>query len=296
MSAMRSRISIRALEDSQADAGPGEGCLTDAECIAFLQWALPHLHLRWQGFRKVRGQVCKRLSRRLKALELSSVDEYRTFLGEYSKEWEQLDSLCRISISRFYRDRSVFEYLAAHAMPELAARLGTLPERRFRVWCIGCAAGEEVYTLRLLWESLQENFPEIDFNVLGTDVDANQIERARIACYPESALRELPDHLRQRAFEKNNGELCLLPQFKNRVEFRIQDIRREAPNEIFPLILCRNVAFTYFAEEEQLAVSKTIHASLSASGLLVLGKHEQVPAKAAGFRKALPQIPVYQRL
>jgi chemotaxis protein methyltransferase CheR len=232
MPAVWSQLSIRALEDSQTDAGPTEGCVTDSECIAFLQWALPHLHLRWQGFRKVRGQVCKGVSRRIKGLQLSGMDEYRTFLAEHSEEWEHLDSLCRISISRFYRDRSVFEYLVTYAMPELAVHVRALPERRFRIWCIGCAAGEEVYTLRLLWESLQPDFPEIDFSVLGTDVDANQIERARIACYPGSALRELPDHLRQRAFEKKNGEECLLPQFKNHVAFRIQDIRREAPNEI----------------------------------------------------------------
>jgi chemotaxis protein methyltransferase CheR len=296
MSAVRSRLSIRALEDSQTGTGPVEGSLTDLDCIAFLQWALPHLRLRWQGFRKVRGQVCKRLSRRLEALELPGVDEYRRYLEEHSQEWEYLDSLCRISISRFYRDRSVFEYLVAHAMPELAARVTTLPERRFRIWCIGCAAGEEVYTVRLLWESLQEDFPEIDFSVLGTDVDGNQIERARIACYPKSALRELPNPLRQTAFEKTNGDLCLLPQFKNRVEFRIQDIRREVPNEVFPLILCRNVAFTYFAEEEQVVVSKAIHASLSPGGLLVLGKHEQVPANAAGFRKVVLQLPIYERI
>jgi chemotaxis protein methyltransferase CheR len=204
--------------------------------------------------------------------------------------------LCRISISRFYRDHSVFDYLEAHAVPELAAGVEILPDRRFRVWCIGCAAGKEVYTLQLLWELLQSDFPAVDFNVLGTDVDANQIERARIACYPESTLRELPDRLRQTGFEKRDGELCLLAQFKNRVEFRIQDIRREVPNELFSLILCRNVAFTYFAEEEQVVLSKTIHASLSPGGLLVLGKHEQVPAKAAGFRKVLPQLPIYQRI
>jgi hypothetical protein len=34
--------------------------VTDAECVVFLQWALPRLGLRWQGFRKVRRQVCRR--------------------------------------------------------------------------------------------------------------------------------------------------------------------------------------------------------------------------------------------
>ena len=35
--------------------------ISDADCTAFLQYALPRLNLRWPGFRKVRRQVCKRL-------------------------------------------------------------------------------------------------------------------------------------------------------------------------------------------------------------------------------------------
>jgi len=33
--------------------------MNDNDCVEFLQWALPRLHLRWPGFRKVRAQVCK---------------------------------------------------------------------------------------------------------------------------------------------------------------------------------------------------------------------------------------------
>jgi chemotaxis protein methyltransferase CheR len=54
--------------------------MTDAECIQFLQWALPVLRMRWQGFRKVRRQVCRRISRRLDALGLPDVNAYRRYL------------------------------------------------------------------------------------------------------------------------------------------------------------------------------------------------------------------------
>lgn len=36
------------------------------DCVAFLQWALPQLGLRWAGYRRVRGTVCRRLRRRLR--------------------------------------------------------------------------------------------------------------------------------------------------------------------------------------------------------------------------------------
>ena len=54
--------------------------MKDTDCVHFLQWALPKFRLRWPGFRRVRGQVCKRLSRRLTALGLKDLSEYRALL------------------------------------------------------------------------------------------------------------------------------------------------------------------------------------------------------------------------
>ena len=51
--------------------------MKDSDCIAFLQWALPCLGHRWPGYRKVRRQVCKRVDRRIRALGLAGIEEYR---------------------------------------------------------------------------------------------------------------------------------------------------------------------------------------------------------------------------
>ena len=56
--------------------------MRDADCTAFLQEALPRLHLRWKGFRRVRRQVCKRIARRLTELGLPDLDAYRARLEE----------------------------------------------------------------------------------------------------------------------------------------------------------------------------------------------------------------------
>ena len=81
--------------------------MADAECVAFLQWALPRLDLRWQGFRKVHGQVCKRLKRRTKQLGLEGFDAYRERLAGDPDEWAVLDGMCHITVSRFYRDSRI---------------------------------------------------------------------------------------------------------------------------------------------------------------------------------------------
>jgi chemotaxis protein methyltransferase CheR len=98
----------------------GGADMTDRECVEFLQWALPRLGLRWPGFRKVRGQVHKRIARRMSELSLTRLSEYRDYLETHSNEWELLDGLSRISISRFYRDRDVFNRLRDEILPDLA--------------------------------------------------------------------------------------------------------------------------------------------------------------------------------
>jgi len=90
--------------------------------IEFLQVVLPRLGLRWPGFRKVRGQVIKRLKRRLRVLHLQDLAGYAAYLDTHPAEWDVLDAMCRISMSRFYRDKGVFvtlrETLLPHIPPE----------------------------------------------------------------------------------------------------------------------------------------------------------------------------------
>lgn len=208
-------------------------------------------------------------------------------------EWQLLDSFCRISISHFYRDREVFEYLQTNALPELANEAVTQAGQQVRAWCIGCAGG--VYTLRILWNMiLRDSFPNITFTVLGTDADAYQIERARTACYPQSAVTALPDDWRAGGFESKGRTWCLRPELKTGAEFLIQDIRDDAPDTIFDLTFCRNVAFTYFSDELQLRVAEVIQSHVSKRGFLVIGKHEELPPGLHGLRKVSETLPIYQ--
>jgi chemotaxis protein methyltransferase CheR len=108
---------------SGADTWPSEGSrptMADADLVAFLQWALPRLGLRWPGYRKVRGTVRKRLNRRLHELNLPNLAEYPRQLEAHPAEWGVLREICRITTSRFYRDRMVFDHLHRVILPGLA--------------------------------------------------------------------------------------------------------------------------------------------------------------------------------
>ncbi|NIO08846.1 MAG: chemotaxis protein CheR, partial [Deltaproteobacteria bacterium] len=73
------------------------------------------------------------------------------YLEDNPGEWAVLDALCQIGISRFYRDRGVFQHLEEVVLPHLARSLSAHGEKEMRLWSAGCAGGEEPYTLAILW-------------------------------------------------------------------------------------------------------------------------------------------------
>jgi chemotaxis protein methyltransferase CheR len=232
--------------------------MRDADCVDFLQWALPRLELRWPGFRKVRRQVCRRIARRLAELGLADVAAYREYLESNADEWSRLDGLCRITISRFWRDSAVFESLRDDVLPSLGPTVAA--------WSAGCASGEEPYSLVLAAADAG-----IKVRVLATDVDAALLDRARNACYPQSSLRNLPAELRARAFTDG----CLRVAYREPVTFLRDDLRSSVPDGSFDLVLCRNLVFTYFAEPRQAEAADQLVRSLRPGGALVVGAHEE---------------------
>lgn len=260
----------------------------DADCTEFLQWALPRLGMRWPGFRRVRGQVCKRLRRRMAELGLAELTEYRALLETRPREWRRLDGLCRISVSRFYRDQGVWRTLKREILPRLAERTKVRGDRKLRIWSAGCASGEEPYTLALLFvfgETLSGRWPEI----LATDADPYLLERARRACYPASSLRDLPESWRA-AFERFDDEHCLRADYRTPVRFLRQDIRHASPEGRFDLIMCRNLVFTYFEIAMQAAIAGHLVERLVAGGMLLLGIHESLPEPVPMLVKERPWL------
>ncbi|MHB8873639.1 MAG: CheR family methyltransferase [Myxococcaceae bacterium] len=264
--------------------------MTDRECVELLQWALPRLGLRWRGFSNVRGQVCKRVGRRAKELGLGA-EGYRQKVEGDPAERAVLASLCRVTISRFYRDRAVWDFLIRELLPKLASS-----GRALRCWSAGCASGEEPYTLALaLHLELLPRFPGLRFHILATDVDEVLLERAHRGCYPGASLRELPGGWVRAAFTPNDGELCLQPGFREGVELRRQDLREAMPEGPFELILCRNLAFTYFDAPEQDRVLRALVERLSPDGALVIGAHEKLPPGEGGLVPLAGALPVFGR-
>jgi chemotaxis protein methyltransferase CheR len=252
--------------------------MTDSECTAFLQWALPRLELRWPGFRKVRRQVCKRLKQRMHELGLDNYPAYQARLEADPSEWPVLDACCHITISRFFRDRGIFEVVHRHVLPDIAAR-AKAEGRAAYVWSAGCASGEEPYTLKILWDlEVASEYPGVSLSIVASDVDKTMLARAREGCFEPTSLHELHPRLIEQAFDRVGARYCVKPQHREGIELLDQDLRLEMPACRFDLILCRYVAFTYFAVPLQRKVLVSMLERLRPQGYLVVGSHEQLPS------------------
>jgi chemotaxis protein methyltransferase CheR len=216
--------------------------------------------------------VCRRLRARVAELELPDLAAYRARLHADPAEWEVLRALTPVTISRFARDRAVFDALGQAVVPALERAARADERDRLRAWSAGCASGEEAYTLALLW-------PAID--VLATDVHAPVLERARRARYPGSSLRELTAADRERGFLAAGAERAVRPEIAARVAVARHDLRDPPPaGAPFDLVLCRNAAFTYLDAEAQRGVLDRLAGALVPGGALVIGLHETLPATA----------------
>jgi chemotaxis protein methyltransferase CheR len=252
--------------------------MEDRECVLFLQWALPRMRMRWAGFRRVRRQVCRRVGRRISALGLDGLESYERRLERDPEEWRVLDGLCRITISRFYRDRSLFDVLAERVLPAAAALASERGEEAVRCWSAGCASGEEPYTLALIASASR-----IPVEILGTDADESMLDRAREGLYRASSLKDLPGRWREGAFTPAGRLHRLRDEYRGGVRFRFGDIRSEAPAGTFHLVLCRNLAFTYFEESLQREVLERLEDRIVPGGFLVIGSHERIPEGAGNL-------------
>jgi chemotaxis protein methyltransferase CheR len=268
----------------------------DTDCTTFLEWALPQLELRWPGFRKVRRQVCKRLARRMRDLGLANFAAYRARLESDPMEWRILDECCHITISRFFRDKAIFEALRTRVLPDIAAR-AEREARNVQVWSAGCASGEEPYTIKILWDiEVARAHSTVSIAFAATDIDDAMLARARNGCFKLTSLHELPRLLVEQAFEQVDQLYCLKSKHRQGVEFINQDLRSEMPARLFDLILCRYVAFTYFAPAPQCKALARMLERLRPNGYLVIGADEKLPDIVPGIVSLDGERHIFQKI
>lgn len=239
-----------------------------------------------------------RLSKRLRALGLSSFEDYYRRIVDEDDRAERIEMLDCISTNEthFFREPRQFEFLERQVIPAWK-RQGP---RVLRVWSAGCSTGEEPFSLAML---LRHHFPPgsgREIEILATDISTRVLARAEAAEWPIERAREIPLSYRRafmlRGTGSQEGRMKAGPEVRELVRFERLNLNEErypVPGP-FHLIFCRNVLI-YFQAETKIRVIHRLLDVLGPDGLLFLGHAESLNAVTDRVATVVPTVYTHAR-
>ena len=244
---------------------------------------LDYLDYSWSGYRRVRKGVKKRVRRHMQQLGCKNLMNYLKLLEAEPETRRECEWLMTVSISRFFRDRRLWEMLENRWLPEVIAKH---PDE-LKVWSAGCACGEEVYSFKIIWDMLGKRFEHLPvLDLLATDRHPQYLERARNGIYNRSSLKEVAPDWRAILFEirKSGRQYLVKDHLKSRIRWLHHNLSTGPPGRDFNIIFLRNNVLTYYQKDAQKDVLTGILNSLSPEGLFIIGCHETLPHRHPSLR------------
>lgn len=221
------------------------------------------------------------LSQLLRERGIASIDELITILvmgREPSLSTRVVEALLN-NETYFFRDRLPFDLVKTAALPELAKRRAN--NRTLRVWSAGCSAGQEVYSLAMLFAEDPAKWAGWTIDILGTDVSEGMVERARAGTYTQFEVqRGLGIQQMIRWFEEGTNDWRAVEALRRTCRFQVHNLLEPAPHPgKFDLVLCRNVLL-YLNENTRKKAFDRLSSALAPDGWLMLGAGETVIGQA----------------
>lgn len=233
-----------------------------------------------------------RIKRRLKALNLTSYEEYCDYLfGRTGMKEEMVHLIDVVTTNKtdFFREAKHFDFLRETALPEMATR--NQGEHTALFWSAGCSTGEEPYTLAMVLSEYAQTHPGFRFRILASDIATTVLKKAAMGVYNEDVLDPVAPLLRRRYFlrsrDRGSHQVRVVPELRRMVEFR----RLNFMDSDYGIagkadaIFCRNVII-YFNRNTQETILRKLTQHLVPGGYLFVGHAETL------HNMDLPLVPV----
>src|SRR6185369_1707527 len=160
----------------------------------------------------------------MRSVHCNDAAEYCNLLRQSDQELDLLQKVLTIHVSQFFRNPSMFEKLRTEILPSLFNNVKYTAEQ-LRFWCLGCAGGEEPYSLAILLRAyFNREIQQTPTSILGTDVDDATLVTAQQAEYSADRLQDVPAGLRDHYFRHNGARFCLISEIREMVTFMHGDI------------------------------------------------------------------------
>lgn len=245
-----------------------------------------------------RASLAASLNARMQQLGVAAMGEYYERLRNHSMpaidhEFRKLINLVTVTETCFFRDPSQFRLLRSHILPALMTerKKGLHPlfspeEKTLRIWSAGCSSGEEAYSIALtLWDmGLYLAYPDWKFEIVGTDLNTQVLQKAGRGVYSARALRNVEGSWLKRYFQREGSDFRLNDEIRRCVQFEFGNLTQtpmptNGPQDV---VFCKNVAI-YFRSDVTRQLVRGLHDTLAPGGYLVLGHSESLWQMAEGF-------------
>ncbi|MEA2178990.1 MAG: two-component system, chemotaxis family, CheB/CheR fusion protein, partial [Solirubrobacteraceae bacterium] len=199
-----------------------------------------------------RSTIERRVAKRMAELDLERYEDYVDHLELEADEFSALFNTILINVTGFFRDAPTWEHLATSVVPQLIA--ARPPDSPLRVWCAGCASGEEPYTVAMVFASVLGEAAFVDrVKIYATDVDEEALDQARLGTYAARAVEDVPRDALERFFERHDQRYVFRRDLRRSVIFGRNDLVQDAPISRVDLLVCRNTLM-YFNAETQASI------------------------------------------
>jgi len=220
-----------------------------------------------------RSSIERSINRRIRTSGTQTPAQYASLLRSDPRELRQLISDITVDFSFFFRNETLFKILKQSIIPDIIRRNKAAAEGPIRIWCAGCGAGEEAYSITiLLFEALKGNASRDKITIFATDVDSTSLTKSRAGMYSPESIKNVQPSSRERYFSFD-GRYRIKDFIKSMICFGKHDLLSDPPISRIDLLLCRNVLI-YLDKEGQAVVLTRLRYALPSGGYLVLGKSE----------------------
>lgn len=227
--------------------------------------------------------ILRRINLRMSSLHLESLNQYYELLKAQPVELDKLFETVLIGVTEFFRDQNAFDGLREQLEKLVADKKHGDP---IRIWSVGCASGEEPYSLAILLnEILGRDISKYQVQIFASDIDEGGLGECRKGIYNEEGISNIPASLVEKYFHKKGESYYEIKKtIKQHILFTRHDITKDPPFVKLDLIVCRNLLI-YFNNQLQKQTFQVFHYALRPKGLLLLGKSESTSVVPGLFSK-----------
>lgn len=240
-----------------------------------------------------RATVMRRVLRRMQVCRTENFADYAEYLLTTPEEAQNLFSDLLISVTTFFRDEQAFEALAQQAIRPLVEGTKDDPDQALRIWVVGCATGEEAYSVAiLLFEEMARQKIKIPFQVFATDLDEGALATAREGRYPRAIEADVSEDRIGRFFIDEGTHFRVRKELRESILFAKHSVLKEPPFMRLDLITCRNLLI-YLERSLQAQICSIFRYGLRPGRYLFLGSAETVDVAADLFAPVDRQARIY---